>query len=105
MQNVQSANVENGAYESNEPDSLFGVCQAIGEDFGFNPFYLRVVLLALLFFSPWAVLGAYAALAVTVVASRFLFPRAKPATAEVVEVPAAVVRSEAIAPQPELIAA
>jgi phage shock protein C len=105
MQNVQSATVENGAYESNEPDSLFGVCQAIGEDFGFNPFYLRVVLLALLFFSPWAVLGAYAALAVAVVGSRFLFPRSKSAAAEIVEAPAAQVHAEAIAPQPEMIAA
>lgn len=105
MQNVQSANVENEAYELNEPDSLFGVCQAIGEDFGFDPFYLRVAMLALLFFSPWAILGAYAALAAAVVTSRFLFPRPKAATVEVAEVPAAQAPAEAIVRQPELMAA
>jgi phage shock protein PspC (stress-responsive transcriptional regulator) len=60
---------------SSEPDSLFGVCQSIGEDLGFNPFLLRVALLGLLFFSPAAVIAIYLILAVTVALSRWLFPK------------------------------
>ena len=41
------------------PEKLFGVCQAIGDDLGFNPTYLRVALLALLVFSPLAMIGTY----------------------------------------------
>jgi phage shock protein PspC (stress-responsive transcriptional regulator) len=54
--------------------TIFGVCEAIGEDFGFNPTFLRVPLAASVVASPvWAV-GAYLALGVIVLASRLIFP-------------------------------
>ena len=63
-------------------DTIFGVCEAIGEDFGFHANYLRVPLAALVIFSPFAALGLYAALGVAVLAARLLFPaRRRPAAA------------------------
>jgi phage shock protein C len=57
--------------------TILGVCEAIGEDFGINPLYLRVPLGAVVVVSiKWAVL-TYLALGVAVLASRLIFPRAK----------------------------
>jgi phage shock protein C len=54
--------------------TLLGVCEAIGEDFGFNANYLRVPLGAIVVFNVWAAVGAYVALGLVVLASRLLFP-------------------------------
>ena len=63
-------------------DTIFGVCEAIGEDFGFHANFLRVPLAALVIFSPFAALGLYAALGLAVLAARLLFPaRRQPAVA------------------------
>lgn len=63
-------------------DTLLGVCFALGEDFGFNPFYLRVLLGAIVLWSLPAALGAYAALGALVAVSRWLAPDPMPAAAE-----------------------
>ena len=63
-------------------DTLLGVCQAIGEDFGFNPNFLRVLLAAMVIWSPTAAFSIYFALGLLVAASRLLFPnRSKASTA------------------------
>jgi phage shock protein PspC (stress-responsive transcriptional regulator) len=107
MQNAQYAAHEAENYDSSEPDSLFGICQAAGEDLGIDPFLLRVALIGLLFFSPLAMIGAYVGLGVVVGASRLLFP--KPGNVEPVREPAVVVQNEQhsqpIRQEPELIAA
>lgn len=72
MQNVQIANQE--AQFDSSPDTLFGVCYSIGRDFGFNPFYLRIALIALGVFSLPASVTTYVALGFTVGLSRMLFP-------------------------------
>ena len=64
-------------------DTILGVCEAIGEDFGFNPLWLRLVFIAPLFVQPVLTIAAYVALGVVVAASRYFFPRA---AAEVVRV-------------------
>lgn len=70
--------------------TLFGVCEAIGEDFGFNPVYLRVPFAALLLVSPTAVIATYLALGVLVFFTRWLSPNPRPAaTAAVQPVPSA----------------
>jgi phage shock protein PspC (stress-responsive transcriptional regulator) len=74
MQDVQTAN-EQALENNSNPDSLFGVCQAIGDDFGFNPLVLRLGFLAVGFFSIPASIGAYALLGIGVAASRWLFPK------------------------------
>lgn len=55
-------------------DNLFGVCAALGEDFGFNPLWLRLGFAVALLFSLEKVLIAYVALGVLVLVSRLLFP-------------------------------
>lgn len=60
-------------------DTFFGICQALGEDLGFPPNILRIALPVLLFVSPVAAIGGYAAAGVIVAASRYLFPAPHPA--------------------------
>jgi phage shock protein C len=56
--------------------TILGVCEAIGEDFGINPIFLRVPFAATVLYSPLWAIGAYFALGAAVLASRLLFPRA-----------------------------
>jgi phage shock protein PspC (stress-responsive transcriptional regulator) len=69
--------------------TLLGVCEAVGEDFGFNPLYLRVPLSMIVLYSPMIAIGAYLALGLIVLASRLLFPNAKTAEAPAVAAPVA----------------
>ncbi len=55
-------------------DTLFGVCQGIGEDLGFNPLYLRLALTALLFFYPLAALATYVGAGLMVAVAHRLYP-------------------------------
>ncbi len=69
--------------------TLLGVCEAVGEDFGFNPLYLRVPFSMMVLYSPTIAIGAYLALGVIVVASRLLFPNAKRTEAAAHDAPVA----------------
>lgn len=60
-------------------DTLFGVCEALGEDFGFNPLFLRVALSVGLLWAPLTMIYAYLGLAVIVLISRLLAPNPRPA--------------------------
>jgi phage shock protein PspC (stress-responsive transcriptional regulator) len=62
--------------------TILGVCEGIGEDFGFNPVLLRVPFAAAVLWSPTMTLATYFALGAVVLASRLLSPRRKPAQAE-----------------------
>jgi phage shock protein PspC (stress-responsive transcriptional regulator) len=55
-------------------DTILGVCEALGEDFGFHPNLLRIVFASLLLLNPAAVVGTYLALGLLVALSRFLAP-------------------------------
>jgi phage shock protein C len=55
-------------------DTILGVCEAIGQDFGFNPNWLRVALCAALFFNPIGATAAYFTLGVLVAGSRWIAP-------------------------------
>ena len=63
--------------------TILGVCEAVGEDFGFNPVLLRVPFAAMVLYSAVLAVGAYFALGAVVLASRFLFPKSK--TSAVIE--------------------
>jgi phage shock protein C len=65
-------------------DTMLGICQAIGEDFGFNPLWLRIGFAAILFWSPIGAFGGYALLGAIVAFSRWAAP--VPAGAEAVAV-------------------
>jgi phage shock protein PspC (stress-responsive transcriptional regulator) len=55
-------------------DTLLGACYAVGEDFGFNPFYLRLLFAFAIFWSPPIAFAAYAALTALVTLTRWLVP-------------------------------
>jgi phage shock protein C len=57
--------------------NILGVCEAIGEDFGFNPVLLRVLFAASVLWSPSMAIGAYLVLGTVVLLSRLLFPKPK----------------------------
>jgi phage shock protein C len=63
-------------------DTLLGVCQAIGEDFGFNPLLLRIAFAAVLFWSPIGAFAGYAVLGAVVAFSRWAAPVPTPAGTE-----------------------
>lgn len=58
-------------------DTLLGICEAIGQDFGFNPIFLRLAFGVSLLWNPLASLAVYGALGIAVMASRLLFPPRK----------------------------
>ena len=62
-------------------DTILGVCEGLGEDFGFNPTYLRLVFAGLFYFSPLWVVGTYIALGLTVALARWVYPAPRPDTA------------------------
>lgn len=55
-------------------DTILGVCEAIGQDFGFNPNWLRLAFCAPIYWNPALVLGTYLTLGLLVAATRFAFP-------------------------------
>lgn len=55
-------------------DTIFGVCEGLGEDLGLNPNLLRVPLGTMIIFAPMWAVGIYAVLGIVVLASRLLFP-------------------------------
>ena len=55
--------------------TILGVCEALGEDFGFNPVFLRIPFAASVIYSPMIAFGVYFALGLVVLGSRLLFPR------------------------------
>lgn len=62
-------------------DTLLGVCFALGQDFGFNPVWLRLLFALSLFWSrPWAI-GAYILLTGLVALTHWIAPDPAPADA------------------------
>lgn len=55
-------------------DTFLGICEALGQDLGFNANWLRIALGVGVLFAPVAVLATYALLGLAVVVSRALFP-------------------------------
>lgn len=67
-----------GSHPIARDDTLLGACYAIGEDFGFNPFYLRLLFAVGLLGFPAVALTAYAALTALVTLTRWLVPNPRP---------------------------
>jgi phage shock protein PspC (stress-responsive transcriptional regulator) len=55
-------------------DTILGVCEALGQDFGFNPNWLRVAFCAPIYWNPALVISVYLGLGILVAATRFAFP-------------------------------
>jgi phage shock protein PspC (stress-responsive transcriptional regulator) len=62
--------------------TIFGVCEAIGEDFGFNPVLLRVPFAATVLWSPMWAIAAYFALGAVVLLSRLVAPNKRSSAAQ-----------------------
>ena len=58
-------------------DTFLGVCEALGQDFGFHPNYLRVMLSAAVLFNPIVAIASYCGAGLVVAASRYAFPPRK----------------------------
>jgi phage shock protein PspC (stress-responsive transcriptional regulator) len=78
-------------------DTMFGVCEAIGEDFRFNPLLLRVAFGAGLFLNTVIAIGGYAASGVVFLISRLVAPNPRQPKPAVVEAKAEAIEA---APQP-----
>lgn len=65
--------------------NILGVCEGIGEDFGFNPLWLRIPLAASVIWNPMIAFGVYFGLGAVVLASRLLFPRSEAMTPTQIE--------------------
>lgn len=71
-------------------DTILGVCEAIGQDFGFHPNWLRLVFAGLFYWFPLGVIGSYLGLGLVVAASRWFAPdKTEESPAIVKTVPAA----------------
>lgn len=68
-------------------DTILGVCEAIGRDFGFNPLWLRLAFIAPLFFAPTLTILAYFGLGAVVGLINWFAPNV-PAAEQVVDVKA-----------------
>ena len=78
-------------------DTFLGVCEALGEDFGINPLWLRIGFGVSLLFNPVAVLAAYLGAGVIVLLSRLIAPNPRleqPASGEPQGVPEPVTTTD-----------
>ncbi|MEO7365784.1 MAG: PspC domain-containing protein [Sphingomicrobium sp.] len=57
-------------------DTLLGVCEGIGQEFGFNPNFLRVPFAAGILWNPLAIVGIYFGLGVALAVARWFYPKA-----------------------------
>jgi phage shock protein PspC (stress-responsive transcriptional regulator) len=80
-------------------DTIFGVCQGLGDDLGFNPLWLRIAFAVLVYLNPVGAIAGYFGLGVIVLATRLLVPNPRRA---VVAEPASQVAAEATEEQGQL---
>ena len=66
-------------------DTFFGVCEALGQDFGFHPNWLRVALAPLLFWNPVATIAGYFGMGVLILVTRLIHPNPRLAAASAAE--------------------
>jgi phage shock protein PspC (stress-responsive transcriptional regulator) len=75
-------------------DTFFGVCEALGQDFGFNANYLRIALAVALLLDPMVTVASYCGLGVVVAVSRWLFPSRAADAAPAADQPAAMLAGD-----------
>jgi phage shock protein PspC (stress-responsive transcriptional regulator) len=68
-----TAEVQNNTNIMLRNDTILGVCEAIGQETGVNPNWLRVGFCLPVFWNPLAVIVAYLALGAIVAATRYAF--------------------------------
>ena len=98
------------AYQPNlftRDDTFFGVCEALGEDFGFPPILLRLPLGIAVLWNPVIILSAYFGAGILVFLTRRIYPNVRRTAAQQVVTAAAVPVAERVRSdnEPELLAA
>ena len=78
-------------------DTILGVCEAIGRDFGFNPLWLRLAFVLPVFIAPMMAIAAYLGLGLVVAAVHYFSPD-KPASDQLVEAKATMVEEDEALP-------
>ena len=87
---IQSNEGQNTAADANvalplRADTFLGVCEAIGQDLGINPNWLRIAFAPFIMLNPVMTIAVYLGLGAVVAISRWAFPapkQAQPAVAE-----------------------
>lgn len=64
-------------------DTMLGVCTGLGQEFGFNPNYLRVAIASLFLVSFKIAIGLYLALGIALMIGKLLVPAKRAAKASV----------------------
>ena len=83
MQDAPVQNAEPAIQDKPQPnvflrhDTLLGVCQGIGEEFGFNPNFLRVPFAAGILWNPLVVVSLYLGLGVALAVARWIYPKSQ----------------------------
>ena len=85
-------------------DTMLGVCTGLGQEFGFNPNYLRVLIASLFLVSFKIAIGIYLALGLALAIGRLLFPSRRQSVADAAGAQAALEANDA-PPVPETLAA
>ena len=62
-------------------DTILGVCEALGNDFGFHPNWLRVIFAGIFYLSPVGISLVYLGLGAVVALTRWAYPAKATATA------------------------
>ena len=62
-------------------DTFLGICEGLGEDFGFNPTWLRIAFAVSLLWNPIAVISIYLGAGVLVLLTRLISPNPRRAVA------------------------
>ena len=86
-------------------DTILGVCEALGQDFGFNPNWLRIAFCAPIYWNPALVVGVYLSLGLLVAASRFAFPDRYADVPKAAPAPAVETSADGFTEERELVAA
>jgi phage shock protein PspC (stress-responsive transcriptional regulator) len=81
----------------NRPDTLFGVCEGIGREFGLHPNILRLAFAIPMIWNPVAVIGTYVGLGVALFVSRKLVPAQRRSVEAVAAEPTAVPEEREVA--------
>ena len=85
-------------------DTILGVCEALGQDFGIHPNWLRLAFCAPIYWNPVLVCSVYLGLGLIVAATRFALPDRTVSVIEGDATPAEIFHEPAVE-QPELVAA
>ncbi len=81
-------------------DTLLGVCEGLGEEFGFNPNYLRIVVGSLVLFDITLAVVAYLGLGLALAIGRLMFPpNSHPVAKSAAGQPVAQANDSAAAPE------